>query len=231
MFFYFRSREKKLQQKLVRSNEEKERLLGQLHALESDTTRFKLNPHLFKNTLNSIQAYAFRTHQSLEKLGGVLDYLLYDSDNEFISVKDEIEFSKNFIELNKIKLSPLFDLKINFQIDETSPFYHTPVITPLLTAHFIENVFKHADFHSREAFIAIHAELNGDTFLFEVSNKISKTPMFSPKSGIGKPNLKNQLDTIYGASYFLEYHAENDIYRSILKINLLEFQNKMRRSG
>src|SRR6187549_4003166 len=46
----------------------------QLEALES-----RLNPHLFKNVLNSIQSHAYQTYFALDKLGSVLDYILYES--------------------------------------------------------------------------------------------------------------------------------------------------------
>jgi LytS/YehU family sensor histidine kinase len=225
----------KKNQKLIKENKqikkEFEERSQQANALEFEHTKFILNPHLFKNTLNSIQGYAFRTNQALEKLGGVLDYVLYDSNSQLISLKQELEFAKNFIELNKIKLMPMFDFRIKETVNQEHPFYNQPFIIPLITAYFIENTFKHADLQSPDAFIAIEFELKNDEFLFIVSNKINKKPMFAAKSGIGKENMKRRLDLIYKGDYKLDYLKENDIYTSFLKINLLEFQNKMFNPG
>jgi LytS/YehU family sensor histidine kinase len=203
----------------------------QSNNIEFEHTKFILNQHLFKNTLNSIQGYAFRTNQALEKLGGVLDYVLYDSGSQLISLQQELEFAKNFIDLNRIKLMPVYDIRIKENVDPDHKFYSKPLIIPLITAYFIENTFKHADLQSSDAFISIEIELKNDAFLFVVSNKVNKKPMFNPKSGIGKENMKRRLDLIYKDNYKLDYIAEGDTYTSYLKINLLDFEAQMYNIG
>ncbi|HWY11755.1 MAG TPA: histidine kinase [Bacteroidia bacterium] len=225
------NRNKKLTKENITLKKEKGENLNAVNSSEFEHTKFILNQHLFKNTLNSIQGYAYRTHMALEKLGGVLDYVLYDSGSQLISLKQELEFAKNFIELNKIKLLPVYDIRIKENIDVNNPFYEQPVIVPLITAYFIENTFKHADLQSNDAFISIEIELKDDHFLFIVTNKVNKKPLLSAKSGIGKENLKRRLDLIYKTHYKLEYIADNGIYTSYLKINLLEFKNKMHNIG
>jgi LytS/YehU family sensor histidine kinase len=206
---------------------ELEELSRQIQDIEFTQSKFILNPHLFKNTLNSIQSYAFRTHQSLEKLSGVLDYILYDSNTQLISVKEELDFVRNFIDLNKIKLNPIYDIRVKIRVDEHNPLYTQQLLTPLITAYFIENAFKHADLQSPDAFISILFELKDSALHFSVSNKISQTPIFKGKGGIGKASLKKRLDLTYGNCYQLDYTEENHIYTSQLKINLVEFKSKM----
>ena len=60
-----------------------------------------------------------------------------------------------FIEINKIKLSPLFELKVKSKINENEPLYDQEILAPLISVDLIENAFKHADIHSPEAFISI----------------------------------------------------------------------------
>ncbi len=225
------NRNKKLIKENVSLKKEKEQTFSTANASEFEHTKFILNQHLFKNTLNSIQGYAYRTHMALEKLGGVLDYVLYDSGEQLISLKQELEFAKNFIDLNKIKLLPVYDIRIKKNIDANNPFYEKPVIVPLITAYFIENTFKHADLQSNDAFISIEFELKDDHFLFIVTNKIGKKPLLASKSGIGKENLKRRLDLIYKTSYKLDYISDGGVYTSYLKINLLEFKNKVYNIG
>src|SRR5574337_1112310 len=88
-----------------KKNKEKEflQLENQITMLELQTLESKLNPHLFKNILNSIQSHAYQTYFSLDKLATVLDYILYESRNKFVTPKEEIEFALNLIEINKIK--------------------------------------------------------------------------------------------------------------------------------
>lgn len=227
--FILNSRNKKLAKEISSLRKEERPTVS--NPSEFEHTKFILNQHLFKNTLNSIQGYAYRTHMALEKLGGVLDYVLYDSGDQLISLKQELEFAKNFIELNKIKLLPVYDIRIKETIDVNNNFYEEPVILPLITAYFIENTFKHADLQSNDAFISIELELKDDHFLFVVTNKVNKKPMLSAKSGIGKENLKRRLDLVYKTHYKLDYIVENGVHTSYLKINLLEFKNKVHNIG
>lgn len=73
----------------------------------------QLNPHLLKNVLNSILSHTYQTYYTMEKLANVLDYVLYESPNKMVSPKEEIDFALNLIEINKIKVSPLFNIKGN----------------------------------------------------------------------------------------------------------------------
>jgi len=195
---------------------------------ELEDIKYKMNPHLFKNILNSIQSHAYQTYFSLDKLSNVLDYILYESDKKFVSLKEEVDFALSLIEINKLKLSPLFDLQIKNKIDETNALFHEAVILPLITVDLIENAFKHTDIKSESSFISITFELKDSQFSLTVANKISnQPPMKKSKSGIGKENTIKRLDLIYNDTYTLNQFVEKDIYISHLKINLVEYKNKM----
>lgn len=195
----------------------------QLEAIES-----KLNPHLLKNILNSIQSHAYQTYFALDKLGSVLDYILYESKTRFVTPREEIDFAMNLIEINKIKISPLFELKVKTRIDETEPLLYQKLMAPMISTDLIENAFKHADLQSSDAFISIVFEFKNDTFLLTVSNKISsRQPIKKERSGIGKRTLEQRLNIIYGNSYTLDSFIEGDVYIAHLKINLLDHKVKM----
>src|SRR5690606_24844427 len=118
-------------------------LENQVQALHLQTLESRLNPHLFKNILNSIQSHAYQTYFALDKLANVLDYILYESRNTFVTPKQEIEFALNLVEINKIKVSPLFELKVKTKISESEPLYEQKLLAPLVSIDFIENAFKH----------------------------------------------------------------------------------------
>lgn len=188
----------------------------------------KLNPHLFKNILNSIQSNAYQTYYTIDKLANVLDYILYESKANFVTVKDEIDFTKNFIEINKVKVSPLFDFQIKTKIDEQSPFYQEKIIAPLISIDFIENAFKHTDFQQQNSFIKIAIELNQKNFQIQVMNKISpKNSLKKETGGHGSESLEHRLRMIYDNSFTLSKTIEQDIFVANLKINLHEFYTKM----
>jgi LytS/YehU family sensor histidine kinase len=188
--------------------------------LELETLEAKLNPHLFKNILNSIQSHAYQTYFALDKLANVLDYILYESRHKFVTPKEEIEFALNLIEINKIKVSPLFELKVKSKINESEPLYQQKIFAPLITIDLIENAFKHADLQSADAFISIIFEFKNNQFYLTVSNKIStQSPLKKEKSGIGAKTLEQRLQIIYKDNFKLERFTDGDTFTAQLKIN------------
>ena len=199
-----------------------------INSLELQSLESKLNPHLFKNILNSIQSHAYQTYFALDKLANVLDYILYESRNKFVTPKDEIEFALNLIEINKIKISPLFDLKVKTKIKETEPLYEQKLLAPLISIDLIENAFKHADLQSSDAFISIVFEFTENNFSITVANKISaKTPLKKANSGIGSEMLEQRLKLIYKNNFKLDKFIEDDVFIAHLKINLFEYKAQM----
>lgn len=203
-------------------------LENKLNSIQLEKVESKLSPHLFKNILNSVQSHAYQTFYALDKLSNVLDYILYDSRNNYVTPKEEIEFALNLIEINKIKLSPLFELNVKNKINESEPLYEQNVLAPLISIDLIENAFKHADLQSANSFISVIFEFKDSVFSMTVSNKISnKNPLKKEKSGLGLSTLKKRLDIIYKDNFKLDKFVEGDVYITHLKINLLEHKAKM----
>lgn len=203
-------------------------LEDKINSLQLETLESKLDPHLFKNVLNSIQSHAYQTYFALDKLANVLDYILYESRNKFVTPKEEIAFALNLIEINKIKLSPLFELKVKTKINETEPLYQQRLLAPLISIDLIENAFKHADLQSQDAFISIVFEFRESIFYLTVSNKISsRSPMKKEKGGIGTEALEQRLKILYKSNYKLDKFIEGDVYIAHLKIHLLEHKAQM----
>jgi len=186
--------------------------------------RNRLNPHLLKNSLNGILSHAYQTYYTMDKLAMVLDYVLYESEEELVSPKAEIEFARNLIEVNKVKLSPLFDMRVKFDIDELNEsLLERPSLVPLMTVDLIENAFKHADFHLPDSFISIVLSFRNGLLELTVSNKISKrSPLYKTKGGIGSKTLEERLMLYYPDKHELKRFVENDVYNAYLQIRLYE---------
>jgi len=203
-----------------------------INSVELEGLKYKINPHLFKNILNSIQSHAYQTYFSLDKLSNVLDYILYETDKRFVSVKEELNFALNLIEINKLKLSPLFDIKVKNKINESHPLFEQELLAPMISVDLIENAFKHADLQSSDSFISITFELKDDYFALTVANKVSSKPALKKaNSGVGKESTKKRLDIIYKECYTLEQFVENDVFISHLKLNLLDYKAKVFAAG
>lgn len=220
----FRKTQKNTNEIIVKT----EALSQKVDNLKLENLESKLNPHLFKNILNSIQSHAYQTYYTLDKLANVLDYILYESRKKYVTPKEEIEFALNLIEINKIKVSPLFELKIKTKIDELNPLYNEPILAPLISIDLIENAFKHADLQSPDAFITIVLEFKDNCFSITVSNKISGQPaLIKEKSGIGFTTLEERLKIIYKENYKLERFVDGDTYFAQLKLFLIGEKTEM----
>lgn len=187
-----------------------------------------LNPHLLKNILNSIQSHAYQTYYSMDKLSSVLDFILYEGRRQFVSPQKEIEFALNLVEINKIKISPLFNLQVKTLIGDNEPLFTQEILAPLISIDLIENAFKHADFIGVDAFISILIEFKSDIFSITVTNKIGEMPKTeNPKSGLGSKMLEERLKVIYSNYYSLDKEIRDNVYFAQLKINLLEYKAQM----
>ena len=205
-----------------------QQLENKINSLQLETLESKLDPHLFKNVLNSIQSHAYQTYFALDKLANVLDYILYESKNKFVTPKEEIEFALNLIEINKIKLSPLFEIQVKTKINDYEALYQQRLLAPLISIDLIENAFKHADLQSQDSFISIVIEFRENIFSLTVSNKLSiRSPMKKEKGGIGTKALEQRLKIIYKSNYKLDKFREGDVYIAHLKIHLLEHKAQM----
>ncbi len=190
---------------------------------ELSELRQQLNPHLFKNALNSIQSHAYQTYYAMDKLSSVLDYVLYESNADQVALSDEIHFAQNFIEINRLKLSPLFDLRVRCSIDINQPETKKYKILPLVTVDIIENAFKHTAFHSQQSFISIVLSLQEHRFELTTSNYVGENRIEGKeKSGIGMHNLKKRLELVYPDRFQLIQREEGNSFTTQLIIQLHE---------
>jgi len=216
------------QKKNIAARRNYEALEAKLNEFQLKTIETKINPHLLKNILNSIQSHVYQSYYAIDKLANVLDYILYDSHKQYVTPKEEVDFLQSLIEINKIKLNPLFELKVKLKIPDNEPLYHQKLLLPLISVELVENAFKHADLQNADAFISITVSFSDGIFSLTVANKISsRAPMKKEKSGLGEELMEERLRIIYKENYTLDKFTEDNIYIAHLKINLLEHKAKM----
>jgi sensor histidine kinase YesM len=225
VYFYKKLKSNIINQKRMENDIEKYR--NNLLKLQLEQVQVELNPHLFKNTLNAIQSYAYKAHVSLDRLGSLLDFILYDSKSGLISVSEEIEFLRNFVELNKLRLNPLFEIRFKTEVDENDTLYTKPLLVPLVSSHLVENAFKHGNLNSKDGFIDLSISLKDGIFYCIVTNKINHSPAETGKGGFGKGNLKKRLEIAYKDYYELTYRIEDNVHCAILKIDLNGYKNSL----
>ena len=146
-------------------------------------------------------------------------HVLYESRENFIPVKKEVEFVTNFIELQRIRLSEQVDIQFELQ----GPIPERKIM-PLVFEPFIDNTFKHGPRSSNDdIFIRIKLLLEPEQVQFEISNSSNQIAGYQTKGahGVGLENVRQRLAMLYAADeYELETDWDDKSYRVKLKLQL-----------
>jgi len=181
----------------ARKEAEKSRAEAELKNL-----RNQLNPHFLLNTLNNIYALAAfdsgKAQQAIQELSKLLRYMLYDNQQDYVSLGKEVEFIQNYIELMRIRLSSNVSVRTMISVN---PDNRTP-IAPLLFISLIENAFKHGISPEKPCHVVIFlSEENGTVFCEITNSNFPKTSADKSGSGIGLVQVQKRLDLIYPGQY------------------------------
>jgi LytS/YehU family sensor histidine kinase len=163
--------------------------------------RSQINPHFLLNTLNNIYALtAFDTpkaQEAIQELSKMLRHILYDYQQTTVSLADEIEFLRNYVNLMRIRLQQSVDVQFNISTLNTSV-----EIAPLLFISLVENAFKHGVSPSEPSFIHIFMESDEHKIVCDIQNSNHpKTANDNSGHGIGLRNVQRRLDLYYPGHY------------------------------
>ena len=180
--------------------------------------RSQSNPHFFFNTLNNLYGLTIKNSKQapevILKLSEMMRYTIYQGEKSSVTIKNEITYLENYIELHKIRYKKSVLITFNHTIDETL------TIAPLLSINLLENAFKHGvDTLEEDAFIKISLTSDAKVIYFFIENNFDETEKNQTK-GIGLTNLKRRLSLLYPKKHTLKFTRLNNIYNVTLKISL-----------
>lgn len=191
--------------------------------LEADlkNLRSQLNPHFLFNTLNNIYSLipidSEKAQESVHRLSKLLRYILYENETKFVPVDKEIEFTQNYIDLMRLRISP--NVKLNVLIKNENC---DKQIASLLFITLIENAFKHGINNGSDSFIDIKIYVDNEKgILCTVENSLAETEdnIEPGNSGIGLTNLRKRLDLIYPDNHELRIEKRGKSFFVLLCIN------------
>ncbi len=149
-------------------------------------------------------------------LSDIMSYTLYESNAEKVPLEKEIDFIKNYFELEKMRYPKDKDIRLEISgVERISGLY----IAPILTFTFIENAFKYG-LKSQKPFIKQEVIINDNQFLFIVENDKERISEKNKFGGIGIENIKKRLQLLYPNQHQLEIKNLENTFRIELKINL-----------
>ena len=197
-------------------NMEKENSVAELTYLKA-----QINPHFLFNSLNSLYAQlelnSSEAKKTLLSISDLLRYQLYEFNADFIPVKKELAYLKDYFSLQSIRQD---NCTTSFLTDGVG---EDLLIAPLLLVPFIENAFKHAsDYDDRENIIKVKIGFTRQELTFYCGNTCDIMNHRTPNAGkgIGLINVKKRLGLIYGSNYKLQEVKHNGWYEVTLKLHL-----------
>ncbi|NDV96532.1 hypothetical protein D0T84_16650 [Dysgonomonas sp. 521] len=191
--------------------------------LEADlrNLRSQLNPHFLFNTLNNIYSLIAidpnRAQDAVHRLSNLLRYVMYDNDEKFVPMDKELEFTKNYIDLMKLRLGP--SVKLNITIENAGS---KDLIASLMFITLIENAFKHGINNGENSFIDISILVDsGKGVLCTVENSFveKNVNLESEKSGIGLANLSKRLELLYPNKHEFVVENRTNSFFTMLRID------------
>jgi len=203
-----------------------EKMRAQLAAVQLDTEvkflKSQVNPHFLFNTLNNLFSMAQKKGNDsladgISKLSGMMRYMIYESNEEKVPLKKEIEYLQDCIALNKLRYADN-EAMVRFDFPQA---VEGVVIAPMLFIPFVENAFKHGVAIGKSSAIDISITIANKQLMFNCSNMIySVKKMEQEKGGIGLENVKRRLELVYPGKHRLVINTDNNKYIVDLAITL-----------
>ncbi len=191
-------------QEKARQQERQERLQSELSFLRS-----QISPHFIFNILNSI-VYLIRSKSTLAEpvtisLAELMRYMLYESSDAQVPLEKELDYLKNYVELQKIRFGEDVEVRMNIQGEPTDQ-----IIEPMLMIPFVENAFKHGVGLVIDPVIDIQVRIEQTSLFFTLRNKIAidQPEDKDSSSGIGLRNVSRRLELLYPEAHTLQINKE-----------------------
>ena len=180
--------------------------------------RSQISPHFLFNIMNNIAAMVRLKSDELEptvhKLSSLMQYMLYETDEEKVLLQSEIENLHNYIALQQQRFSEKLTLHVSIDAKEN---WHT--IEPMLLIPFVENAFKHGTGLVQNPEIEIELKAENGKLYFNVKNRFIETETTKDKtSGIGLVNVKRRLVLLYGNQHHLTVNKTGDLFIASLEL-------------
>ena len=179
---------------------------------ELTNLRNQMSPHFLLNTLNNIYALTAidseKAQEAIMQLSKMLRHMLYDYQQPTVPLKDEVDFTRNYVSLMKLRLPQSVD--VSFSVNCSSC---NLTVAPLLFISLVENAFKHGVSPTEPSFVHISFEIDKEQnrVTCDIRNSnFPKTAQDRSGHGIGLHQMQRRLDLLYSGRYVWEKGVTDD---------------------
>ncbi|TRZ41281.1 sensor histidine kinase [Robertkochia solimangrovi] len=182
--------------------------------------KHQLNPHFLFNSLNSIYSLTSKRSpdapEAVITLSELMRYMLDKNDNDYVLLKDELEYIRNYMKLQRLRIANNANVTINIHGNVLRQR-----IRPLLLISFIENAFKYGTDFMGNTEIKIVINIEEDVLYFKCVNIIGNSSKNQERWGIGLVNTRERLELLYPEKHELTVMEENGKFIVDLTLTLV----------
>ena len=183
-------------QREIKTNRENAQLAIITRDAQLNNLSAQLNPHFLFNSLNNIKALIIENPKSarraIDLLSEILRTSLYSGDIMLVSIQDEINLVKDYLELEKLRFEER--LQYDLQIDDALVSVRIP---RLCIQTLTENAVKHGVAKLKNGgLITVKVEQSAGFIRLSVQNP-GKLEIPQTEKGVGLKNLKERLELQY----------------------------------
>ncbi len=175
----------------------------QFSELTQKLLQMQLNPHFLFNALNGIQYFikkndVKKSTKYISSFSGLMRNILENSVEKFISIEEDCDTIKDFLELQQLVNNNSFSYKIN--IDENLDIQNM-CIPPMFTQPFVENAIIHGVSNVKQGKIEVNYLLKGKLIVVEIIDngkgiETSKTNTNSLHKSMGTSITKQRMENL-----------------------------------
>lgn len=206
-------------EQLMKNERNKQLIESEKTTTELQFLKNQINPHFLFNSLNSIYSLTIQKSndapEAVITLSELMRYMLYQTNSRFVLLKSEIDFIKNYIKLQRLRIVDNKDININVH-----GIVSNQKIRPLLLISFIENAFKYGTDFKGNTEISIKIYIKENEIQFTCINLIGNRDVDVENSGIGLQNTKNRLQLLYPEKHWLVVKEEENKFMIDLTLKL-----------
>ena len=157
-------------------------------------------------------------------------YMLYETGNAQIPLEKELNYLKNYVELQKVRFEEDVEIRLNTEgvadfglemsdVGTTNNILNQQSkigkIEPMLLIPFVENAFKHGVGTVLNPIIDIDLKVVGNTLSFSVKNKMAtdNEATKDASSGIGLKNVQRRLELLYPNAHQLTIEKDDNWFK------------------
>lgn len=184
-------------------------LEAQLSHAQLQALKMQLQPHFLFNTLHSISALVHKHPEDADKmitrLGDFLRLTLENSGTQEVTLQQELEFLKCYLEIERIRFQDRLTTQLSVEPQTLNTSVPNLILQPI-----VENAIRHGIApRSTPGKIEIRAERKNGTLHLRVRDNgpglpLNPTAKHPSKEGLGLANTKARLQRLYGDAHRFE---------------------------